>query len=248
LHGELELLVRAGLTPRAALAAATSVPARRFGLADRGRIAVGLRADVVLVDGDPTRNIHASRAIAGIWKNGSQVERAIVVPKVERAPEQSLVSDFDTGKPATSYGNGWEISTDALTGGASAAKLDMVGDGARGTSGSMEITGEVKAPAARPWAGVLFQVAGGMQPLDYSAKQELVFWAKGDRPGEVMLYSGEEPIPAILPFAATAEWTEFRLPLRIFPGAVLERVRAISFVASSPPGKFRLRIDEVEIR
>jgi imidazolonepropionase-like amidohydrolase len=248
LHGELELLVRAGLTPSAALAAATSVPARRFGLADRGRIAVGMRADVVLVNGDPTRNIQASRAIAGIWKNGSQVERAIVIPKVERAPEQSLVSDFDTGKPATSYGNGWEISTDALSGGDSAAKLDMVGDGARGTSGSMRITGEVKAHAVHPWAGVLFQVAGGMQPLDYSAKQELVFWAKGDRPGEVMLYSGEEPMPAILPFAASEEWTEFRLPLASFPGAVLERVRAISFVASSPPGKFRLRIDEVAIR
>jgi cytosine/adenosine deaminase-related metal-dependent hydrolase len=46
LHGELALLVRAGLTPLQALAAATSAPARAFRLADRGRIRPGLRADL----------------------------------------------------------------------------------------------------------------------------------------------------------------------------------------------------------
>ena len=45
LHGELALLVAAGLSPVQALTAATSAPARAFGLTDRGRIAPGLRAD-----------------------------------------------------------------------------------------------------------------------------------------------------------------------------------------------------------
>ena len=75
LHHELELLVRAGLTPIEALRAATSVPARRFGLADRGRIAPGLRADLLLVAGDPTTEIRATRTIERIWKNGAAVER-----------------------------------------------------------------------------------------------------------------------------------------------------------------------------
>ncbi|MFF3785553.1 amidohydrolase family protein [Streptomyces sp. NPDC001933] len=70
LHRELELLVRAGLSPLEALAAGTGVTARHFGLTDRGRIAPGLRADLVLVDGDPTRDIIASRAIADIWRRG----------------------------------------------------------------------------------------------------------------------------------------------------------------------------------
>jgi imidazolonepropionase-like amidohydrolase len=248
IHGELQLLVRAGLTPRAALAAATSVPARRFGLGDRGRIAVGMRADVVLVEGDPTKKIEDSRAIVGIWKNGSQVDRTLVAPKGPRAPEQTLVSNFDGGKPSTTYGNGWEISTDALIGGASTAVLDMVGGGARGTSGALEMSGEIKAGAAYPWAGVLFPVVGGMLSRDYSAKQALVFWAKGDRPGVIMLFSGGAVTPAIVPFAASTEWAEFRVPLASFPDADLERVRAFGFVASNPPGKFRLRIDEVEIR
>lgn len=76
MHDELERLVAAGLTPEQALAAATSAPARAFRLGDRGRVAPGMRADLVLVDGDPTRDIRATRAIAGIWKNGRPVARA----------------------------------------------------------------------------------------------------------------------------------------------------------------------------
>ncbi|MEV6714725.1 amidohydrolase family protein [Lentzea sp. NPDC051208] len=71
-HHEMQLLVRAGLTPVAALKAATSVPARRFGLSDRGRIAAGARADLLLVDGDPTKNISDSLSIKEVWRNGSR--------------------------------------------------------------------------------------------------------------------------------------------------------------------------------
>jgi imidazolonepropionase-like amidohydrolase len=76
LHRELELLVRSGLTPLEALAAATSEPARVFGFRDRGRIAAGLRADVVLVDGDPSADITATRNIVGVWKLGVPCARA----------------------------------------------------------------------------------------------------------------------------------------------------------------------------
>ncbi len=76
LHGELALLVQDGLTPEMALAAATSVPARIFHLTDRGTIRPGMRADLVLVDGDPTRDILATRRIVAVWKRGVRVERA----------------------------------------------------------------------------------------------------------------------------------------------------------------------------
>lgn len=67
---ELELLVRAGLTPEEALRAATSVPATVFGLTDRGRIAPGLRADLVLVTGDPTTEVTAAANIVDVWRRG----------------------------------------------------------------------------------------------------------------------------------------------------------------------------------
>lgn len=73
LHHELELLVDAGLTTVDALRAATSRPARYFGLVDRGVVEPGRRADLVLIDGDPLRDITATRAIRRIWCGGAEV-------------------------------------------------------------------------------------------------------------------------------------------------------------------------------
>jgi imidazolonepropionase-like amidohydrolase len=75
LHHELLLLVHSGLSPSEALAAATSFPARCFGLDDRGRIAPGLTADLLLVDGDPTSDITATREIVGVWRRGIRLNR-----------------------------------------------------------------------------------------------------------------------------------------------------------------------------
>ncbi|MER5425342.1 amidohydrolase family protein [Streptosporangium roseum] len=75
MHRELRLLTEAGLSPQEALAAATSLPARHFGLSDRGRIAPGLRADLVLVEGDPTRDITAIAAITDVWRRGVRQSR-----------------------------------------------------------------------------------------------------------------------------------------------------------------------------
>lgn len=76
LHRELEHLVDAGLTPAAALAAATSAIAKAFRMTDRGRISTGMRADLLLVDGDPSKQIRATRNIVAIWKRGVRVQRA----------------------------------------------------------------------------------------------------------------------------------------------------------------------------
>ena len=70
---EPELLVAYGLTPLQALRAATAVTARAIGLTDRGRIAPGLLADLVAVDGDPTRDIAAIRRVRYVMKGGEAV-------------------------------------------------------------------------------------------------------------------------------------------------------------------------------
>lgn len=75
LHAELGALVGAGLSPQQALTAATAAPAEHFGLADRGAIEVGRRADLVLVRGDPTVRIDAVADIARIWRGGTPVRR-----------------------------------------------------------------------------------------------------------------------------------------------------------------------------
>jgi imidazolonepropionase-like amidohydrolase len=92
LHRELELLVRCGISPAQALAAATADPARVFGLADRGRVAAGKRADLVLVSGDPLTDITATRSIQWIWREGVACDRHAFVAS---AAETEQLDAFD---------------------------------------------------------------------------------------------------------------------------------------------------------
>lgn len=80
LHVELEYLVEAGFTPEEALLAATSNPARilrevfhknvKFGTIENGRT-----ADILMVEGDPTKNIRDTQNIVNVFYQGKLLER-----------------------------------------------------------------------------------------------------------------------------------------------------------------------------
>jgi imidazolonepropionase-like amidohydrolase len=71
---ELEIMVEYGMTPLAALRAATAGNARLFHLAGQvGRIAPGMLADLVAVEGDPTREIGALRRVRAVFTSGRRV-------------------------------------------------------------------------------------------------------------------------------------------------------------------------------
>ena len=67
---ELEMMVDYGMKPLDVLRSATSINADVFHLADRGRIRAGLLADLVAVEGDPTRTINAVRRVRLVMKGG----------------------------------------------------------------------------------------------------------------------------------------------------------------------------------
>lgn len=261
MHGELELLTRAGLSPVQALAAATSVPARRFRLDDRGRIAAGIRADLLLIDGDPTRRIEDTRRIAGIWKNGYAVARArqdapAAAPAGEALPAATLVSDFDAALAAgaggllpANVGAGWMATTDQLVGGVSTGALRRVPGGAGGSAGALEVAGEIKPGFAFPWSGAMvFLASQPMQPADLSARSTLIFRTRGDgRRYSLMLFHGDQPMPSILAFDAGREWKEVRIALKDFPDADLRRVRGIAFTAGQPQGAYAFLLDDVRV-
>ena len=77
LHQELELLVRAGFTPLAALQAATVVPARFLGRArTHGTIERGRQADLVLLGANPLEDIRNTRRINAVITGGAVLDRA----------------------------------------------------------------------------------------------------------------------------------------------------------------------------
>lgn len=75
LHTELEMLVRIGLSAREALAAATNNYSLQFGWNELGQIAPGRRADVLVLDGDPTTNVWNARRISTLIVDGNVIDR-----------------------------------------------------------------------------------------------------------------------------------------------------------------------------
>jgi hypothetical protein len=75
IHTEMELLVRLGLSPREALAAATNNYALQFGWNELGQIAPGRRADIVVLNADPTVSIWNARRISGLIEDGNVLDR-----------------------------------------------------------------------------------------------------------------------------------------------------------------------------
>ncbi len=76
IHDELDNFVRAGLTPYEAIRCATVEPARFLGATDRGVVAEGRRADLILVDGDPFVDVSILRTPASVFVNGHVLTRA----------------------------------------------------------------------------------------------------------------------------------------------------------------------------
>jgi len=262
LHGELSLLVRAGLTPLEALRSGTSIPAAKFGLAGRGVVRVGAAADLVLVNGDPSVNIDATRDIVAVWKDGvpvdrgrykeeASVERAGAAP-AGRSPEYSksgLVSDFEGKQVSASFGAGWIISTDTMAGGKSKAQMRLAEGGAEGSARALLVTGEILPGGANLWAGAFFSPGPAMMaPADLSSSKGLSFWARGEgQEFAVMIFARSRGFaPAARPFAPGAEWRRFSFPFADF-GLKGDDIMGIFIGASGKPGPFSLWLDDFRL-
>jgi len=265
IHRELELLVRSGLTPSEALAAATSVPAATFHLDDRGVIAPGKRADLLLVKGDPTADITATRSIISVWKLGVEDDRASYRAAIDQTRQQAakaaqasapsdssigLISDFEDGTPNAKFGTAWMLSTDSIAGGKSTGDMKVVDSGANGDKHALGISGVIDGGLPYAWAGVMW--APGSQPfvpVDLSAKRNISFFAKGDgQTYRVLVFttSGGR-IPAQQTFVAGPAWKKTSIPFSAFNGTDGHDISAVLFVGGPAAGKFDFQVDEVAL-
>ncbi len=252
MHGELRLLMRAGLSGAEALSAATATGADAFGIDDRGRIGEGRIADLVLVDGDLESDLSLSTRMVAVWKDGYPVDRSHVDQESQQTavaasatPETTLIADFENGVGA-SFGFGWQVTSDRMQGGSSTARLSV-------ENGALRVEGEVARGFAFPWAGAIyFPGAQPMQPVDFSDRETLRFRARGDgRTYVVMLFGADvgATVPPSMPFTASTEWSQIEIPLAQFPTATPGLIGGLAFVAQVPPlGEFGFELDDVEIR
>ena len=263
LHRELELLVEAGLTPEEALAAATSVSADMFGLSERGRIAEGLRADLVLVEGDPTSDIRATRNIVAVYVGGVPVDRdawrEALEAQAEAAGAQAeqlsgdqpvLISDFDSGSLNVFIGQAWEPTDDGLAGGDSQAQISVVEGGHGLSQHVLQIDGTVGSAFPMPWAGAMYMPAAiPFAPEDLSNVPFLYFEAAGT-PGDyrVQLYCanlGQQVVE--WRFAVQEHWRRYNVDLGTIGGCDPSGVMAIIF-SSGTEGDFTLQLDNVQLQ
>lgn len=255
-HHELQLLVECGLSPLEAMRGATSLTADLFRLNQRGRIAPGFHADLLLVHGNPTKDITATRAIEGVWKAGVPVDLTMRRENAKRSRSRKpksgkggrIIADFDKKSVRTNFGAGIQESTDKLFGGTSTVKYVAVEGGANQTAGCLKITGDVqeKQPA---YSGIMFYPADQpMQPADVSSHPVVSFEAKGDPATfSVMLFTRKRGFtPSIRTFKAKTEWARFRFPLEDFDGSDGSDVLGI-FIGSTQAGKFELSVDELKL-
>ena len=264
LLGELELLVNAGLTPTQALTSATSVNAFAFQLNDRGEIARGKRADLLMVDGDPTSRISDIRNTSSVWKLGVKMDREAyrAVLDAEKRAEQlqrhaappagsepGLISDFEGGTPAASFGLCWTANSGSLLGGHKPeAKISIVDGGANNSQKALQVMGEIR-PGVYGWSGAMFFPGQRpMVPVNLSGKSAISFWTKGDgRTYQLMLLSKSKgPMPLTKSFRAASDWKQLTISLSEL-GTDGSDVEAIMFAELAIPGRFAFEIDDVRL-
>lgn len=258
MHHELASLVGAGLTPVQALAAATSVPAKAFKLGQRGRIAKGYKADLLLVDGDPTADIGATRRIAAVWKDGVDAaplrtaqadkvatELKAAPPKPLELPADGRISQFTKEKLGSPVGLGWVPTHDSFMGGKSTVKLTAADD----HPDAVTIDASVNAGFPMPWAGLAFMPGKQMMgPANISNAKVLKFKARGDG-GQysVALMSKGSNMPSSVPFTAGAVWKEVSIPLASFERIDTTAVTMIGFHAGPKTGEYKFQIADVRL-
>jgi len=210
---EMELLVQAGLTPVEALVAGTGAAAGAMGQTDRGVIAPGKRADIVLIKGKPWETI------ADVYKT----ERTYVDGKVmfgKGAPKpytstvapsavltSGLVADFQRADGRTSMNTlpvanpdgGVDRSIQIMT-------IETAADGNR----YLDVASRFAHKSDARTEAVLFLTPGGIQPADASAFKSIKFDVRGD--GAYELGVSAVDVNWTAPFSASAGWTTVEVP------------------------------------
>jgi len=183
---ELQLLVAGGLTPLEAITAATSNAARALKVdGDRGTIAPGKLADIILIEGEPHKDIHDIEKIKRVFLGGRELDREklasdIASPMLTAIPAvkaRELIDDFESANERSSLDTLWVNSSDS---GADASKM-LFGRIIR-DAGNHALSATARmAEKDRPFARVNVPLSkGAVEPVDAREFRGVKFDVRGD--------------------------------------------------------------------
>lgn len=212
---EMELMVRAGLTPSEALMAGTALSAKVINqLSDRGTIEVGKRADLVLIKGEPWKTISDVRKTDRVFLDGKLVfgpgappmtaNQATTMPSV---PAKAQIDDFERADGRSSLDT---LRTDDPDGGLDRT-VEISQRIPRGAEGHALSINARMAMKAKPYAGMIIPLTvGSIQPVDARAFKGVRFEVRGD--GDYALGVTASSGRWAAPFKAGSTWQTVEVP------------------------------------
>jgi imidazolonepropionase-like amidohydrolase len=259
---EVQLLVAGGLTPLEALTAATGNSARAIQVdAERGTIAPGKLADLVLIAGEPHKKIGDIEKISRVFLGGRELDRdrlaqaiASLAPSAIPAIQaRELIDDFESADGRSRLDTRWVNSSDA---GVDASRL-LFGRVTREAGNHAMSVSARMAEKERPFGRISVPLSrGAVEPVDARAFRGVTFDARGEGEYRLLIpaYHVRDNAQFHAPFQAGPQWRtvsiEFaslkrdnaRLPAA-WTGADLLQ---LSFEIARPAGAFGwLEIDNV---
>lgn len=251
LHGELLLLVKAGLTNEQAIHAATGAARKVFPLAHRGKLKVGAAASMLLIDGNPFENITDTENISHIWKNGRLFKRVAVVENESANPKAkpTLITDFNQSPDQTIIGQKIMPSTDQMAGGKSIVDIQHK----EKSSGDrfLKVSGEVKSGFMFPWSGLAFLPGESMQKgVDFSDIAFISFDAKASTKKQivsVLVFQSGSFLPFEQKIQLSKTWQGYKIPLNEFGDVDLSDIVNLSIVISKEVGTFDFSLDNLKL-
>ena len=228
---EITLYVEAGMTAGEAMRCATLESARILGVeADAGSLTSGKLADLVVVKGDPTRDVNALWSIEHVYKAGCELDRAArravmaerakpVVARKLGSDVPKVLDDFEDGDLVSKWGGTWTAMNDGVApGGKSTAKVEVAdADGAA----AMRVSGTLaEGFAYGPFAGVSLDFdPRGKQVVDVSSAKAIVLRVRGSKRDfalSLQRAAVKDYNMFITTLPVTEEWQEVSLPLASF--------------------------------
>jgi imidazolonepropionase-like amidohydrolase len=217
---ELELLVQSGLTPLEAIAAGTEVSARALAVdGQRGTIAAGKVADLVLVEGRPDERIADIVKTRRVFLGGSELapselETAIQSKEMTALPAQrvgAVIDDMEGGGGRTALGTLRVDGTDSGVDHSAMLMLPVV----RAGGGHALLVAAQMADKDRPYVRVEFPLtAGAIAPADVSGYTGISFEVRGEAAGRLLVqaYHVRGPDAYAALFTPGAEWQTVKIP------------------------------------